>query len=148
MRPLIVGEAPSRLGDPSKPITGKCGAKLAEFAGLTGPEFRRVFARMNLLQRWPGSAGKGTRWDAAEARRLATEARRSRFVGRRTVLLLGWRVAAAFEVRVEGYFVQACCGGATAIVVPHPSGVNRWYNEPANRKRMVRFMRRVARGSV
>lgn len=147
-KPLIIGEAPARTGDPRKPITGACGAKLAALAGLTEGEFRRRFARMNLLDRWPGAAPtKGARWDARAATMAARKARR-RFINGRLVILLGWRVAATFRLTADiceylqeywlvrnGHILDA-----RVVVVPHPSGVNRWYNDAGNVARMRAFM--------
>ena len=60
------------------------------------------------------------------------------------VVLLGLRTAAAFRISVV-YFEPMSRGSATVYVVPHPSGINRWYNSRWNVKRMARFMRHVAR---
>lgn len=62
-------------------------------------------------------------------------------------MLLGRRVAAAFGVSAP-YFSVARVAGAAVVVVPHPSGVNHWYNEPENVARMRRFMRALVRGSL
>jgi uracil-DNA glycosylase len=144
IRPLIVGEAPSRVGDPSRPITGACGDRLACFCGVEGIDFRRLFARMNLLSVWPGRSGKGTKWDRQTARAAADVAAR-RFVCGRVVVCLGWRVADALSVKAGGYFEPVPLRGSVAYVVPHPSGINRWYNERSNVAKMRRFMRRLAR---
>lgn len=63
------------------------------------------------------------------------------------MLLLGYRVAAAFGVRRE-YFARQKIGTATAVVVPHPSGVNRWWNDSENVRRMERFMRGLVEGRI
>jgi hypothetical protein len=65
-----------------------------------------------------------------------------RFAGRSFVLLAGHRVAAAFGVR-EGYLREFVLQGVPAAVVPHPSGVNRWWNDPANVARASAFLRGV-----
>ena len=139
-RPLVVGEAPSRTSDQRRPIGGRCGDRLAEFADLSVAEFRRRVARANLLGAWPGASGpKGATFPLAEARSRAVGLRR-RFVGGRTVVLLGKRVGSAFRVSTD-YFEPIVVGRARIVVVPHPSGVNRWYNEPSNVARMRAFMR-------
>jgi len=142
-RPLLVGEAPNRTGDARRPLDGRVGARLAGFAGLDVAAYRRRFARVNVLGAWPGaSGGKGAAFYHDVAAREATRLRR-RFRGRRTVVLLGQRVARAFGVRPD-YFVERRVAGARVFVVPHPSGIVRWYNDPANVARMRRFMRAVA----
>ena len=89
---------------------------------------------------------------AAEARERAA-ALVPRLSGRR-VLLLGSNVAGAF-----GFFDRPALRwqtfyhfdgethrrvGPTALL-PHPSGVNLWWNDPENRGRAARFMRALAR---
>ncbi len=64
-----------------------------------------------------------------------------RFVRDRFVVLLGLRVGRAFGLTAATYFERVQFGRATVVVVPHPSGVNRWYNSAANVRRMRRFMR-------
>lgn len=117
---------------------------MAALSGLSFDEFLRTFDRANLLPLWPGPSGrKGAAFPVVAARLLA-----DRMIGRfrfdRTVVLLGKRTAAAFGLSV-GYFEPVMIGRATVLVVPHPSGVNRWFNEPANVRRMARFMRRIVR---
>ena len=141
---MIVGEAPSRTGNPRTPITGRCGETLARYSGLSGPEFRRRFARANVLRFWPGESGaKGAAFPTAEAT-LRAHAMRRRLRGR-VVVMLGYRTAAAFRVRVR-YFVPVAAFGGTVYVVPHPSGINRWYNDRGNRLKMRMFMRLVVMG--
>lgn len=144
-RPLIIGEAPSRTSDPRRPVTGRCGETLADFAGLSLAEFSRAFARANVFDEWPGSAGlKGDAFPIVHARVRADTRLRPRFVRGRTVVLLGRRVARAFHISAE-YFEAFGSYSATVYVVPHPSGINRWYNDAANVRKMRRFMRSLAR---
>lgn len=152
MSVYIVGEAPSRSSDPRDPITGVCGAKLAAFSGLSLDEFRTTFERVNLLKEWPGVAdgAKGTAWSAqlsvlAMVRALSL----MRNSPSSTFVLLGKRVGRAFGVERNEYFVRQKgfddFHRHEFVVVPHPSGINRWYNSEENTKRMRRFMRGVAR---
>lgn len=93
-------------------------------------EYRDSFQRLNVLE--------GRRWSLPEARRVAPEVWR-RLDGR-TVCLLGRPVLEALGVQaiVEPLVWQA--GGtllgpgrpARWCYVPHPSGRNHWYSEPAN----------------
>lgn len=105
----------------------------------------RVFARSNVLSAWPGaSCVKGAAFPLGQARIRAALLSR-RFVRGRTVVLLGFRTARAFGVR-GGYFTRVRIRGADVVVVPHPSGVNRWFNDPDNVTKMRRFMRSLVRG--
>lgn len=142
-RPVVVGEAPSRTSDPARPITGACGRRLAALAGLPELAFRRRFVRLNLLAAWPGPSGsKGTAWRPAEAR-LAAERLRSRSRNR-FIVLLGRRVGAAFGLGRADYFLPYRVGSALAVVVPHPSGINRWYNASENVRAMGGFLRALS----
>lgn len=143
MRTLIVGEAPNRSGR-GGPIAGRCGEKLASYAGLSLDEFLRTFDRVNVLTKYPGPApSNGAAFPSKRARQRATDLRRRFFRGRR-VVLLGRRAASAFGVKAD-YFDQVNVFGAEVVVVPHPSGINRWYNKPSNVAKMRRFMRQLAR---
>jgi len=149
-RPLVIGEAPNRTGMLNRPIDGRCGSILAALGGVDITEFLRLFARANVLDAWPGpGASKGAQFPMVEARRGA-ERLATKFVRGRLVILLGHRTAAAFGVR-DVYFAKRRIGAADVVVMPHPSGINRWYNDPTNVARARRFMRgavRRARRSV
>lgn len=99
---------------------------------------------------WPGeSHGKGAAFPIVAAR-VRAEAVARRFVFDRAVVLLGKRAARAFGIREPEYFrpVSRMEWRATVFVVPHPSGVNRWYNERRNVRRMRRFMTAIAKGDA
>jgi hypothetical protein len=102
-------------------------------------EYMALTERYNVLRRWPGKNGKGDhfpmRLAKTNARRLALG-----FVGRR-VILLGRSVAKAFGLNV-GYLKWVNIGFDVAVV-PHPSGVNRWWNEARNKAAARRFMEDV-----
>jgi hypothetical protein len=56
--------------------------------------------------------------------------------------MLGRRVADVFGVLANvGYFEKKLYNGAEAYVLPHPSGVNRWWNDPKNMHTAMVFMR-------
>ena len=60
-------------------------------------------------------------------------------------LLCGRRVAAAFGFRADvAYLRWYRWEGKWYAVIPHPSGIVRWYNDPANVQRARRFLRRLA----
>jgi uracil-DNA glycosylase len=143
MRPLIIGEAPARTGDPRRPLMGRSGSRLAALCGLDLQDYARTFARANVLERWPGKLGKGDAFDLPTARLRAALLRR-RFVGGRLVVLLGLRTARAFGLPAA-YLTPARVACANVVVLPHPSGINRWWNDPENVRRATRFLRRLAR---
>lgn len=125
---LLVGEAPARQRN-RRALDGGSGDRLARMAGMEDrAELLRTFDAVNLLGRWPGAKGKGTSWDAARARRAAVRAPL-----RGVCVLLGARVAAAYGLADLGVFQWAKLPRALAVVVPHPSGINRAYNDEATR---------------
>ena len=112
----------------------------------------------NLLDEFPGRNGKGTLWDPEKARGAA-ESCLERLRGRR-VLFLGRRVAKAFgfgkedlpplswrQAVPEGSVLGVRTGRrvrfARVAVIPHPSGINAWYNSEENRELASRFLRRL-----
>lgn len=142
MKPLIVGEAPARTTVGAPPFAGRTGARLAELAGID--RLRDGFDVVNLLDRWPGPSGaKGSLFPLARAREAAVLlAPRLR---RRHVVLAGRRVAAAFWLARLPYLAWETVGGADVAVLPHPSGVCRWWNEPENVAAASAFLRGLAR---
>lgn len=146
-RPVLMGQAPSRLtqsrsGNSEPPaFSGLSGSRLAAIVGVSQERLLTLFDARNLLHRFPGRSGvKGDSWCAdearAEARRLLPHLRG------RTVVIAGSAVAAAFGVtgkpleRVERE-------GVTFILLPHPSGVNRFYNSVTNCRAVRRLLRQV-----
>lgn len=147
MKPLIVGEAPARTGDPMKPLEGPCGIKLAAVFGITYDEYLETFSRLNVLPEWPGRGEKGDQFPMA----LAREHARQIVIEKRTTFLLGKRVAQAFgflpKARfLSGYFSPA--GEWRIMIIPHPSGINIWWNDPANVRRAKKEARRFLKDGL
>lgn len=138
-RPLLVGEASNLPG--GEVLRGASGRRLADLAGEDLDRFHELFECVNLLARWPGRSGgvKGHVFDPAAARRAAA---RLDLRGR-TVVLLGKRVARAFGLADPPWLqpLRLGRGEAAAFVVPHPSGIVRWYNEAGNRRAVGRLLR-------
>lgn len=159
MKWIIIGEAPNRIGDPTTPIEGRLGRRLAKLAwgdDANIPLFLAGFDKTNLLRRWPGARnGKGSAWNVEKARRAAKTL--VDVMKGRMLVLLGRRVAAAFEIKPSRYFkphalygvqMEECPYKIIAFVVPHPTGINRWYNDPLHRKTAGAFMRFAYRQSM
>lgn len=143
MKPLIVGQAPGPNTDPAEPLSGASGRRLAALCELSVNDFLDRFERVNLMDRFPGKAGKGDAFRMDRARRAAL--RLSQRFEKRKVVLLGNRVARAFEVKPiwpAGNFVPMWGGFVT--VVPHPSGISRWWNDPENARSMELFWKVLA----
>jgi uracil-DNA glycosylase len=126
---LIVGEAPGREfgGEP-----------LAGYASrLPGIESHD---RENLLAEWPGKDGKGDAFPWLEAKDAAEIL--LHFVPPDVrIVLMGTRVARAFGFERHEYVWLTWFGarGRTFAVCPHPSGIVRWWNDPANVRRARGF---------
>lgn len=139
MRPLIVGQAPSRTSAPA--LTGPCGRRLADLCDIPVEEFDALFERVNLVDHCPGVADLFV--TMAEAQAAADKIARDAANCGRNVVLLGRAVAAAFEFAqpylewciFRGMFVSAC---------PHPSDVNLWWNDQMNHERAGTFWRQLA----
>lgn len=139
---VLVGEAPSRQHGA---FAGPWFDRVARMAGLADAEaLRGRVEHVNLFSEPRPRQGRGSSFDPKAARRLALELA-PRLAGKR-VVFLGRRVSGAFGVlRVTPsltWFAKAVEGvELTVAVLPHPSGVDRWWNSRMNRLRAVDFLR-------
>lgn len=120
---------------------------LATCARLQLRELLASFETANLLGRWPGPQGKGSAWNRAAAERAA----RRRPLGAVTVLL-GRRVAEAYARStcpwlrgVEWGEWRSGPRDQQVVVVPHPTGINRLYNDEAVRALVGEALREALR---
>lgn len=145
-RLVLVGQAPSRTSS-AIAFGGDSGARLARLLGMSLSDLLRVVDTTNLLPGWPGrsSSGKGDAFPMAAARRAAAELA-AREDPSRAFLLAGMSVARAFGVARLGFLRWGLLGGRRVAVIPHPSGVSRWWNDGANRARARAFLAREIGG--
>lgn len=142
LKPLIIGQAPSMEHGDREALSGRSGARLAGFCGLSMPEFLERFDRANLVEEFPGKAGKGDRFPSrGEAQGFAYRFRP--LVRDRRVVVLGFSTAAAFGLTHPALVFAPHWEGSFAFS-PHPSGVSRWWNDAENLRRAVAFWREVA----
>lgn len=158
-RIVLVGEQPSvaamrrqlRAGlSCVDPLRGKPTAWIAKVAEVAESLVLTVTERRNLIDRPPLYRGE---FDAVLARagaiKLEGELKRTtKPLTDTIVVLLGKRVAKAWGLDGAPWFVPH---GSDAIfdyrssfytyVVPHPSGLNRWWNNGKNRRASRRFFR-------
>lgn len=133
---IMIGQAPGQHGDPSSPLASK---RLADLCGLSVWEFKDRFDRINLLATWPGKRGKGDEFSMTEARISAMEMVGS-LSGRR-VIFVGKQVARAFQFFGTDYFTWEEFGSMLVCLIPHPSGVNRFWNDPERVEQAQGFLR-------
>lgn len=147
MKPLLIGEAPGKHND-GLPLRGRIGKRLAAMSGLTLDQLDRRTERINLLPNWPGKSpgGHGAAFPMRQAIFAALRLSIKFEKQDRAVLLFGKRVGRAFALHGP-YFTYYKWGRAVVVVLPHPSGVNRWYNVPKNRRKMAWFMKKLLGGT-
>lgn len=137
---IVVGEAPSRTSDPHEPLLGgRSGRLLAELAGLEPYRFGCLLRCVNLLPVYPGP-------DKVRQMRTAGAVLRPRLWGRRA-MLLGRTVARSVGCGDQPFLTWVDTGSFDAVVLPHPSGENRLWND-ALRARVAGVLRaEVARAA-
>lgn len=105
-------------------------------------EIRRRATVVNLVDRWHGPSrhGKGDAFPTAEGRTSAEAIEASVPPGGR-VLLLGRHVARAFGFAGRSFLRWHPSRRRSFAVVPHPSGVNLWWNDASNVESAAAFLR-------
>lgn len=147
-RVILIGQAPSRIGRPDRPLVGgRSGEFLRELTGLTLRQYARRFERRNLLAVFPGSAPSGDVFPSHEASEAAKQMIWE-LSGRR-VVMVGIAVARAFKVDYNDLFEWVDDPrGFKFSVIPHPSGVNRYWNAPGAKALAMGFFARLLRDEV
>jgi hypothetical protein len=137
VRPMLLGEAPSRSGDRywRFPLSGTVARTLCKMADIppedegsrygvwTWALYDR-FECVNVFERY----AQATPWSAPRARERVASMEMPP-----VVVLLGRKVQAAFCLRPLDFFEWAHEGARSFVVIPHPSGLNRVLNDPEQR---------------
>lgn len=149
-QPLIIGQAPARGNDDKHPFAGESGKRLALLAcvGMTGDVLPAYFELRNLISKYPGkvSTGRGDKFDMAAAKMQANLMwDEFKAMPARYVLFMGKSVARAFGYRHIQYLQPRQWNQHKFVCFPHPSGVNRWYNDNNNWREATEFLRMVLR---
>jgi len=142
-RVLLVGEMNPISFDPRYalyPLPENCtGGRLCKILGLSAREYLRTFDRVNLVRR-----GAGKKWQATTMRMSAD------LLKHRRRILLGARVCTAHRVPFRPFRTFRINETVTVLVLPHPSGRNRIWNDPASavrtRRAVARFLRKEGEG--
>jgi hypothetical protein len=141
----LVGQAPSRRGDPRKPLAGPNGQKIARLAGLNYDELIAC-RRRHLNTHYNGKHGKGYAFDHAKGKVKAADILLDWRVER--IVLLGKNVARCFGFRDLPFLAEISIYGRRFLIFPHPSGTNRWWNERRNERRARQLLQRFLRGET
>lgn len=164
---LLIGEAPNPATEnrpelwllPDRSGVRHAANRLLAYSGWDFNTFLKAFDRTNLLHTCPprGPSGFDFPMEKAKAGAARLMPRRSNYRG---FVLLGRRTASAFPnwekplgkaIKVDDvdYFQWAVAYAAElrvhAVIVPHPSGTNRWWNEPANVELAKKFFAKLRR---
>ena len=134
----LVGQAPSRRGDPCKPLAGPNGRKIARLAGMSYDELIAC-RRRHLNRHYSRKRGKGDAFDRAKGYVNAADVLMDWRVER--IVLLGKNVARCFGFRDLPFLAEIRIYGRLFLIFPHPSGTNRWWNERRARQLLQRFLR-------
>jgi uracil-DNA glycosylase len=141
----LVGQAPSRRGDPRKPLAGPNGQKFARLAGISYDELIAC-RRRHLNTHYSRKRGKGDAFDRAKGNVNAADVLLDWRVER--IVLLGKNVARCFGFRDLPFLAEIRIYGRRFLIFPHPSGANRWWNERQNERRARQLLQRFLRGET
>ena len=120
-------------------ITGRLGEFIAKLLGVHRLWLYARIDRVNLNAQWNGKQGEGDRFIAFEGRKRALDL--NIYDRNKRVVLLGQRVAESFGIHAD--FLEVLrFNGKRYLLFPHPSGINRWWNEPGNRLRAQKALKR------
>jgi len=112
--------------DPERSTGWRIWKMLESRTGATKADYLRAFHRYNL--------GKERRFHSENAREYWQEIEQDLYDNFDTIVLLGAAVRKAAGVILPQLYVSR-----SLIAIPHPSGLNRWYNDPLN-KSMVELI--------
>jgi hypothetical protein len=170
--PVLLGEAPSKSGDRywEFPLSGAVAQSLCAMAGIPpmagGSRYGRWtwalyerFDCVNLIERWPGAQGQGSAFPLDVACEALVE--RTPEIDGKVVVMLGARLPKVICPQLSPFYFYDWhnvtlprSGACTTICsIPHPSGLNRMYNGPVERKRAGVILQQAigiaqARGAV
>jgi uracil-DNA glycosylase len=145
-RAYIFGQAPGIVeGGERRPWRGRAGQTLRRWLEMDEHEFYASFYCASLTRCYPGraGAGKGDRAPSPREQELCAFWREWELELMRPQLVVP--VGGLALKRLLGHTkLSECIGrtyeldGATAIPLPHPSGVSLWLNDPENRALVAR----------
>ena len=155
-RVMIVGQAPGEVEVVTRtPFSGRAGAELRRWLARAGIDEHHLPYRTAITKCFPGKAASGAgdrRPSPPEIALCAPWLEAELALVRPEVVLLVGTLAidrlwgkTALSAAVGRSKRRADLGGALLIPLPHPSGASRWLNDQANKARLDRALRLVAR---
>lgn len=150
-RVMVVGQAPGpRAHATGVPWSGRSGENLRGWlaqAGFPEDEWRETWYLTSLTKCFPGKAaqGKGDRAPSRAERALCADHLEMELALVRPEIIVtlgkmaagrlvpGARRISLAEIVGTVHEVDLPYGRVTVVPLPHPSGVSRWLNDPANR---------------
>ena len=149
---VLVGQAPSSKGlAPLETLTpGSSSGRLLQMMGITADEYRDSFIRLNLIDHYPGrlASGRGDKFPLKEAKKGAVRIL-SQFAFPHKILCVGHRVGECFipKSRIKYYEWILCVSNyppavRDVAVIPHTSGLNRYWNDPDCVRLAENFLRK------
>lgn len=136
-RIVLIGQAWGRIKSclRHRACTGFFMKKILGISGLNQHTYFKIFERHNLLDFYPGAVGNGDAFPMHEAKAVVQSY--GDFLTDRKIILAGRNVAKAFG-RGNQEFLKWY---GNFVVIPHPSGRNRWWNDAGNWVQSARFFR-------
>lgn len=141
----MIGEAPSCLSKAADPLSGASGNRVRRLMGLTLGQYQSI-PRANLFDE-PRPV-----WNADLASALAERMCLRSELHDRRVILWGRRVAISFGLGDTPFLQWTRCElvhqsklDSDFTVIPHPSGLNRWWNDEGNLRQAHEFLAGIGR---
>jgi uracil-DNA glycosylase len=138
---LFIGEAPSHPSEPEDALAGPCGERLARLLGITLAVFLEAYGRVNLVPVYPDAAGTLGTAETSNLQQGAATVWVHSQPGDRLVLC-GRRVARAFRWGSLYLNHPVDMEGRRVLLIAHPSGRCRLWNDPAFCARTSAVLRR------
>ncbi len=152
-RAYLLGQAPGVVeGEERRPWRGRAGQTLRRWLRLEEDVFYATFYCASVTRCYPGRApgGGGDRTPTAREQELCAFWREWELKLLRPTLIVpvgGLAIRRLLGVSSLDASIgeRFSYGDATAVPLPHPSGVSRWLNAPANQARLERAVALVNR---
>lgn len=136
-RVLFVGEAPTRVGArPLHPDDCDSGRRLLQYTGWDRADYLGPHCERTNVFDVPTPAKE---WSTYIARERVCWLDLDQYS---YVVFLGRKVAASY-VHSAAFLEWQRCPPISVAICPHPSGMNRWWNDEQNRREARRFFNRL-----